>query len=115
MGEKRSDQRIIRHITFSEGDDARIRQRAATICMPVASYIRREALDGIIKVYDTTTLYNHTMAVNEIANSIRECISRANNRILYESDIEQIEDAVSELLKTEQSLLSLIRQELMDN
>lgn len=89
---------IRKEIRLSPEEWEIIRKRAAALNQKTGTYIRRIAVQGIIKNFDMKQFNHLIMSFNRIGNEVNQIARVANStKSVYAEDIEDLEKSFSEL------------------
>ena len=100
------------HIRFHPDDEARLVAKAKQAGMSVNAYIKSRALNSraprkrVSSFPNVAHIITHIEAMDRLAQEIRIMIKKPHtDRLLYEADLERIDQKLTELLRTENTLV----------
>lgn len=104
---------MTRHISYNDDENKVVEAKAKRVGLPVTAYIKQMSLEGAAKGYDMSPVIAHTETIgNFIAEVKAVAAAPHDDRWLYESDLERVEDLLTELLQTEHELLDVMKRKL---
>ena len=105
-----SNGRVTRHISYTAAEDQCVRNLAEAAGMGVSPFIRFISQNGSITVYPLQALTDYVMAVDSLIAAVRSMSSSPHkDRLLYQSDIEYLEDRLDELIQMTSQIMDEIR------
>lgn len=101
------------HVEFKPEELTQLDRKANSVGLSRVAYVRQMALTGKSKGYNLEPMMAHSEALGEVAAAVRDMIAKDHpDRWAYEADIERIEDLLSQLIESEQSLVSDLTRRL---
>ena len=89
---------VIMKFRVSEDEAERITKKALRAKMKTAPYLRRQALDGEVKVFDMGSVNELALQIHRIGVNINQIASLVNqSKVIYRNDIETLGKDFSEM------------------
>lgn len=101
------------HVDFIPAEHERVKAAAASVGLPVTSFVRQQALHGKTKGYNMKPLLDHASQLGAVIQSVRKIVDEPNrDRWMYEADLDRIETLLYEIAQQEKDLHEMLMRRL---